>query len=357
VNLRHRLTPRLAPACAALTLGLALPLLAGGPGRYLARPEAWFATPEAAAIAANLLSFQSTLGGWPKNVDTTATPFTGDRAALEPTFDNGATTDELRFLARVFSATREPRYRAAFEAGYDYILKAQYPRGGWPQTFPSPANAYPRHVTFNDGTMVRLLEFLRESTRDPHCAFLDPDRRAAARQAFDRGIACILRCQITVDGRLTAWCAQHDALTDEPRPGRTYELVSLSGAESAGIVRLLLSLDDPSPDVVRAVDAAVAWFRAAQINGLRVVQQPDDRAPRGQDKIVVADPAAPPLWARFYEIPSGRPLFVDRDGVPRYRLADIGYERRNGYAWYGEWGRDLLARDYPAWQARRGVRP
>lgn len=64
------------------------------------------------------------------------------------------------------------------------------------------------------------------------------------------------------------------------------------------------------------------------------------------------DPAAPPLWARFYELGTGRPLFVDRDGVPKYALADIGPERRNGYAWLGNWPAALLEREHPAWKAR-----
>ncbi len=37
------------------------------------------------------------LGGWPKNEDTTEKPFEGDRTKLKATYDNGATTDELRF--------------------------------------------------------------------------------------------------------------------------------------------------------------------------------------------------------------------------------------------------------------------
>ena len=28
-------------------------------------------------------------------------------------------------------------------------------------------------------------------------------------------------------------------------------------------------------------------------------------------------------------------------------------ERRTGYAWYGDWPRALLDRDYPPWQARQ----
>ena len=67
--------------------------------------------------------------------------------------------------------------------------------------------------------------------------------------------------------------------------------------------------------------------------------------------VVVSDPKAPPLWARFYELETGKPFFCDRDGVKKYSLAEIGAERRNGYSWYtngpekvlgkyGEWARE-----------------
>jgi hypothetical protein len=124
-------------------------LAASGPQKYLRKPDDWFAGAEARRIAANILSYQSDQGGWPKNVDTTAAPFTGARGSLKPTFDNDATTDELRFLARVYNATKDGRYRQAFDKGLDYILKAQYPSGGWPQFFP-PGQQYHRHITFND---------------------------------------------------------------------------------------------------------------------------------------------------------------------------------------------------------------
>src|SRR5690349_8704739 len=89
------------------------------PGRYLKKPDAWFSTGEAKQVVTNILSYQSELGGWPKNVDTTASPFLGDRNELKPTFDNSATTDELRILARYYRATREERCRRAFERGYE----------------------------------------------------------------------------------------------------------------------------------------------------------------------------------------------------------------------------------------------
>src|SRR5205085_2775321 len=179
------------------------------------------------------------------------------------------------------------------------------PTGGWPQ-FDPPGPNYHRHITFNDDAMVRLMELLREVADRDTYRFVDADRRSAARQAFDRGVACILKCQIVVNGKPTAWCAQHDEKDYRPRPGRTYELVSLSGAESVGVVRLLMSLDRPSPEVVRAVEGAVAWCEAAKLTGIRVVVEKDEKAPRGFNKVVVRDPKAPPLWARFYEIGTNR---------------------------------------------------
>jgi hypothetical protein len=47
-----------------------------------------------------------------------------------------------------------------------------------------------------------------------------------------------------------------------------------------------------------------------------------------------------------------RPLCVDRDGVRKYNLADIGSERRNGYAWYVASPQVLVTRDDPAWKKK-----
>jgi pectate lyase len=351
------------PSRTSLALGLSFLLAAtgaaaaaGGPHQYLGKPDEWFASDEAKRVADNILSYQSDLGGWPKNVDTTAAPYHGERKELKPTFDNSATTDELRFLARFYKAARDKRARDAVEKGVDYILGAQYASGGWPQ-FAPPPRSYHRHITFNDDAMVRLLLFLRETYTSDLYDFLGDKRRKAARQAFDRGIECVLKCQVKVDGKLTAWCAQHDEKDYSPRPGRSYELVSLSGAESVGVVRLLMSLPDPSPDVGRAVEGAVEWFKAAKIEGIKQVVEKDEKSPTGKNKVVVKDPSAPPMWARFYEIGSNRPIFSDRDGVAKHDLADIGYERRNGYAWLGYWPQKLIEQEYPAWKKQRAAKP
>ena len=314
---------------------------------YLKKPDAWFASAEAKKVADVILTYQADAGGWPKNTDTVSQPYDGDRAKLQPTFDNKGTVDELRFMARMVNATPAPAYRKSFDRGLAYVLKAQYPNGGWPQFFPLRKGYYDR-ITFNDGAMVRVLEFVREVGRDGRYAFLDAKQRATCRQAFDRGIACVLKCQIVVDGQPTVWCAQHDEKTFAPAKARSYELPSFSGSESVGIARLLMSLENPSVEVRASIEGAIAWFETHKVVGQRLDKQTDkDGKP---DLVMTPDAQAPALWARFYDLKTGQPYVCDRDGVPKPKLADIGHERRNGYSWFGEYARDLLNKDYPAWK-------
>lgn len=308
------------------------------------KPREWFASPEGRAAVANVLANQSARGDWPKNVNTAEKRLGQDPAKVEGTFDNGATTGELRLLARAAAVTGEETAKRAVERGIDHILAAQYPTGGWPQFFPPPGKKYHRHITFNDACMVNLMRLLRDAAAAPDFAFLGEERRARARAAFDRGVDCILKCQITVNGRKTVWCAQHDELTLEPRPARSFELASLSGGESAGILALLMELPDPSPAAREAVHAGAAWYEASALRGQRVVVVDGDK--RMQD-----DPEAPPLWARFYRLDTGKPFFCGRDGIARDSVAEIESERRNGYAWHGNWG-DGVAKAYADWSKR-----
>jgi PelA/Pel-15E family pectate lyase len=334
---------------------LLLALLAFFPGlaaddsarRYLGKADTWFASKEAKKVADIILSYQADAGGWPKNTDTVSQPYVGDRAKLQPTFDNKGTVDELRFMARMVNATKAEAYRQSFDRGLAYVLKAQYANGGWPQFFPL-RQGYFDHITFNDGAMVRVLHLTREVATDKPYAFLDAKTRAACQQAFDRGIACILKCQIVVDGQPTVWCAQHDEKTLAPAKARSYELPSFSGSESVGIVRLLMSLENPSPEIRASIEGAVAWFEAHRLKGQRL--ENTKTLLGGSDLVMVPDSKAPALWARFYDLKTGAPYVCDRDGIPKAKLADIGSERRNGYSWFGEYARDLLAKDYPSWK-------
>lgn len=327
----------------------------------LKQSDAWYGSSEALRIAENLLLYQRDNGGWDKNVDM-SDPLT-DRAkadllrqkkAGDTTIDNGATFTQLTYLARVYTATnpKPERLKEAFLKGFDYLLAAQYPNGGWPQYYPLRKGYY-THITYNDNAMIGVMTLLRDVARNQRdYSFVDDGRRTRAEKAVAKGLDCILKSQVVVDGKPTVWCAQHDEKTLAPTSARAYELASLSGSESVGIVRYLMAIEKPGPDVVRAIEGAVAWLEAVRLTGIKVVQKEDRKAPKGTDRVVVPDASAPPLWARFYEIGTNRPFFCDRDGIKKYKLSEIGYERRNGYAWLGNWAESLLTEEYPAWKAK-----
>ena len=98
----------------------------------------------------------------------------------------------------------------------------------------------------------------------------------------------------------------------------------------------------------------IAWLDSVKIRGIKVVDLEAKGTPKDKDRTVVKDTNAKPMWARFYEIETNRPIFCGRDGVKKYSLAEIEYERRNGYSWLGYYAEKLLAEDYPAWKAKTG---
>jgi len=301
------------------------------------KPNEWYASAEALRIADNVVLYQRDSGGWPKNIDMGKPLDDKGRAGLlrvrkknDSTIDNGATYTQLSFLARVYTAQTQERHRESFLKGLDYLFKAQYPNGGWPQFYPN-LNGYYKHITFNDNAMIGVMKLLRDvAAAKPAYTFVDEARRTSAAKAVEKGIECILKTQVVVNGRRTVWCAQHDEVTLAPAAARTFELVSLSGGESVEIVRFLMSIKNPSPAVVEAIESAVAWF----------------------EQSAVKDPAGKPAWARFYEIGTNRPIFAGRDGVVKYDVKQIDEERRNNYAWYVDDAAKLLKADYPEWKEK-----
>ncbi|MDR1673491.1 MAG: pectate lyase [Bacteroidales bacterium] len=304
------------------------------------QPDDWYGTPEAIAIAENVLLYQRNSGGWPKNTpmhqklsDNDKKTILAEKDKDDSTIDNDATQMEMIYLAKVYNATANEIYRDAVIRGLNYIFESQYANGGWPQFYPLHEGYY-THITYNDYAMVNVMNLIKSISRSekPFGFINDEATLNRCTEAFNRGVDCILKTQYRQNGVLTVWCAQHDAHTLEPAKARTYELPSLSGSESAGIVRLLKGIENPSPEVTQAIDAAMAWFEKVKITGIRVENYVNEEGKR--DRHVVADDAASPLWARFYTLEDNRPFFCDRDGVKKYELSEIGYERRNGYSWY-----------------------
>ena len=333
-----------------LSILMALALLpAHAQRRYNAMRETkkeFFKTEQARLIGDQILDYQRVTGGWPKNIDM-AKPMTHEERQQvlkdksrrdDSTTDNDATNMQMTYLARLYQTTKSKKYREAFCQGVEYLLSGQYDNGGWPQFWPG-MRGYQVHITFNDDAMVNTMEMLRDIylQKAPFDGKLtDKALRQKAIKAFNKGVECILKCQIVKDGKLTVWCQQHDRVTFEPRPARAFELSSYSSNESARIVAMLMEIPNPSEEIKRAIRGAMQWFDTYKLTGLKVVRKGEFGSPFRTTELVKDPDATTPLWARYYDLEFCEPFVCDRDGVPRRHLWEIGTERRNGYSWYSE---------------------
>jgi PelA/Pel-15E family pectate lyase len=315
------------------------------------------------SIADKMLLTQRKSGGWPKHIHEQAFEYENvwTKAFIEAvtvgttnedaTIDNDATVREIRYLIKAFKKTQNKKYLDAAETGIKYLLAMQYANGGFPQFFPD-TSGYRKHITFNDNAMLNALRILNDiSVGSPGFEVVDTTLKTKATMAVQKGIACILKTQIIVNGKPTVWCAQHDRVTYLPAKARSYELPSFSAAESVDIVRFLMEIKNPSPEIKMAVKGAADWLMKATILDFKIQRITDPTQPKGRD-VVLLPAAGARLWARFYDLNTGEPFFCGRDGIKKKRLSDIENERRVGYAYYGTWPEKLLDVTFPQWLFR-----
>jgi pectinesterase len=208
---------------------------------------------------------------------------------------------------------------------------------------------YSTHITYNDDSMANILGLFREIKNHTNYYSITPSPEVEKKIAiaFDKGIECILKTQYKQNGELTAWCAQYNEVTLLPANARAYELISLSGKESVKIVLLLMSIQNPNNDIIAAVEGAVRWFEKTKITTIKLETELTKEGKK--NRIAVETKDAEPLWARFMDINTNEPFFCDRDGIKKATLAEIGFERRNGYAWYSDDAKTVL-KQFPIWK-------
>ncbi len=309
-------------------------------------------------VAERMLLYQRSNGGWPQpggspikyELPLTTdfqTKLVQDKNKLDATFDDQATNREIRYLVKAYVKTRNPAYKNAAEAGIAYIFSAQNAQGGWPQFYPDKSS-YRSFITFNDQAMTQTLWTLQTLVEGKE-GFdqLNANLVPKAVQAIDKGIQCILNCQIIQKGVRMVWCAQHHPETLAPAKARAFELPSFSGSESVEILRFLMHQPNPTDELKSAILAGCAFLEKVKLSGINVVDQYGDR-------VVIQDPNHT-LWARFYDLQNHQPMFVGRDGIPKNSLAEIEIERRTGYAYYGTWPKNLLAKELPQWKKIHGL--
>lgn len=268
----------------------------------------WYSTAESQDVADIVLAVQKNTGGWMKN-DQLHNLSTSEYNKLinardeHSCFDNYATTQEMRFLAKVWQGCKIDKYRESFEDALLLILKAQKQVGGWSQYYPlSGGGSYQDYITFNDDLMTNIMKILRDiyNNEGDFKDIVDETLRNKCKEAFDKGLECIIKCQVDDNGTPAAWCAQHDTIDYLPTEGRPHELPSISGYESASLLSFLMSVENPSEELQNTITTAVDWLskhiyrKNAKIEDYTNTQGEADRH--------IVDATNSDVWARFIQI-------------------------------------------------------
>ena len=319
---------------------------------------AWYGSTESQDVADIVLAVQKNTGGWMKN-DQLHNLSTSEYNNLinardeHSCFDNYATTQEMRFLAKVWQGCKEDKYRESFEDALLLILKAQKQVGGWSQYYPlSGGGSYQDYITFNDDLMTNIMKILRDiyNNEGDFKDIVDETLRNKCKEAFDKGLECIIKCQVDDNGTPAAWCAQHDTIDYLPTEGRPHELPSISGYESASLLSFLMSVENPSEELQNTITTAIDWLskhiyrKNAKIEDYTNTQGEADRH--------IVDATNSDVWARFIQIggESGQKIYnkffqkLQKYNKPRsykyngttytfteYQIATSSYDATKGY--------------------------
>lgn len=174
------------------------------------------------------------------------------------TFDDRVTQDAAKFLLRFYNLTHEAAYRGPVLQSLDFVLKAQFPNGAWPQRFPLrddyAHDGFPDYTSFytlNDGAMQATIELLLEAwgtlgdTRYFESARLGMEALIAMQGPDDQ--AC--------------WAEQYGP-DMQPIAARTHEPPGCVVRESIGVLTLLARFYLLTGDsrYLAPVPACLAWF-------------------------------------------------------------------------------------------------
>jgi PelA/Pel-15E family pectate lyase len=340
----------------------------------LDKPLSWYRSDEAVRLGKHIVSFQTPAGGWSKNLDfsdhlrrpgehyTACNPSPEVASSLDAfegdphwhyvgTFDNNATISQVRFLAKLITAlgaSVPAEFLGAFHAGVEFLLRAQFPCGGWPQVWPLEGG-YHDCITFNDDAVTNILNLLFDIVAGQfEFSFVHERLRKRCGEALNTGVGCVVNTQITNSRCYPAvWCQQYDPITLLPSPGRKFEIEALCSAESAGLACFLMRLPNPAENIARAIRGAIEWF------GKTVILDREFKSGEKDGRNLVSSPGSGPIWSRFYDLSSETPVFADRDGHIYHEVSLVPRERRDGYLWFSKAPRRAL-REYGIWIQRWG---
>jgi PelA/Pel-15E family pectate lyase len=244
--------------------------------------------------------------------------------------DDNVTQAAIRVMMRVDKALGfgDNSIHSATMFALDKMAAAQYPIGAWPQRFRKPPDAamhpvkrasypepwskkwpgpdYQGHYTFNDNSIADAIDMMLEAAR----IYNEPRFRASA----EKGGQFILLAQMP--DPQPAWAQQYDR-DMHPAWARLFEPPSITGGESQGIMRILMTLYRETGDrkYLAPIPKALEYLKRSTV--ARTDAEVFRRLPAG------------PVLARFYELKTNRPLYITKGS--RISAAGLGSRMVDGY--------------------------
>ncbi|UCH34189.1 MAG: hypothetical protein JSV65_16865 [Armatimonadota bacterium] len=276
---------------------------------------------DAARAAAEALAWgQLACGGWDYRIDFDEQAsehwyYRRDKEAGEAaddrrnrgTFDDNTTQSAVRFLMAAATAAGDDNLHAAARYSLRFMMDAQFPNGAWPQWYPLADEGYSRWYTFTDNAINDCIAVMLD-------AYHTYDEAGYLERAKRGGDFIVLS---QVPAPQAGWAQQYD-YDLKPAWARWFEPPAVCSAVTARNMNTLMDLylETGEEKCLRPIPAAIAWLR-------------DSRRSDG-------------TWARFYELETNRPIYVNMKREIVYEFVDI----RPGYSWHGEYGVAAAIRRY-----------
>lgn len=228
------------------------------------------------------------------------------------TLDDDNTQSALRFLMQMDRelSFQDRELHACVEYALDHLLAAQYPNGAWPQRFTNAPDAaefpvlpaaypeswsrtftkprYNSYYTFNDNTIADMIRTMLLAAR----VYDEPRYQAAAEKAG----GFIILAQMP--DPQPAWAQQYNQQMC-PAWARKFEPPAVTGGESQGVMRVLMTLYQATGNkkYLEPIPRAVKYLRRSTL--------PDGRL------------------ARFYELKTNKPLYFTKQYELTYLSDDM----------------------------------
>lgn len=296
---------------------------------------------DAAKDAAEALVYgQLKSGGWRNYVDfaskaTEAGLYRNGKAkgSNNSSLDDGQTQSALRFLTLADKALgfQHAAIHESVQIGFDALLAAQYPNGGFPQVWTGPVPSqkaikanYPDYdwrtegrvknywdmYTLNDNTTGYIAQALLDASR----VYQEPRYLEALKKLGDFLILA------QMPDPQPGWAQQYN-YDMQPIWARKFEPPGVSGDESQEAIETLMLIYGETKDkkYLEPIPRAIVWLRKSTLPGN--------------------------LLARYYELKTNRPLYMERDGE-KYSLTFDDSRLPSHYGWKTESRFEALEKNY-----------